>query len=374
MKKMKRIGMRIFVTGTRGIPGIQGGIETHCEKLYPRIAHMGCSVTIARRLPYIQDNLNEYGNVQLKDLPTPRSKHFEAIIHTIVSTFYAKLKGFRCIHIHGIGPSLCAPLARLLGLRVVITHHGSDYKRQKWGKLSRFILRLGELAGVTFAHKVIVVSSYIKKRLESMYRRFDINYIPNGVKIHKKVDKNDFLQRWGIDENSYILAVGRLVPEKGFHDLIASYSEIKEKKLKLVLAGDADHETEYSRRLIQSAQESGCILTGFVQQEDLGQLYSYARLFILPSYHEGLPLSLLEALSYGIDVLVSNIPAHTEIGLDSSSYFQCGNRQNLSAKIKEKLAHPYTGGMRNTLLAEYDWEIIAHKTFKLYQELCHFSF
>lgn len=366
MTKQHHSEIKILVTGTRGIPGIQGGIETHCEELYPRIAGTGCAVTVMRRTPYVRDNLGTYKGVVLINLYAPRSNHFEAFIHTLLSIVYAKWKGYTLIHIHGIGPSLFVPAARLLGLKVILTNHGPDYRRQKWGKGTRFILRLGELVGTTFAHKVIAVSRYIQKRLMHMYSRPDCVFIPNGVKIQKKVNDNGFLKQYGLVKNSYILAVGRFVPEKGFHDLIVSFSKIKHKKMKLVIAGDADYETEYSRKLKKDAVNSGCVLTGFIQKENLAQLYTHACLFVLPSYHEGLPFSLLEALSYGTDVLVSNIPALNGLGLDSFSYFKTGDVAELSKKIEYKLDHPGAGINRETLLSEYDWDVIAQKTYALY--------
>lgn len=365
MKQMN-FQIKILVTGTRGIPGIQGGVETHCEELYPRLAELGCSVTVMRRIPYVRDNLKTYKGVRLKNLYAPRSKQFEAFIHTLLSTIYAKWNGYSLIHIHGIGPSLFTPLARLLGLKVVVTNHGPDYRRQKWGKISSFILRLGELLGTIFAHNVIAVTLYIKKRLKTLYRRSDSVYLPNGVRIQNKVDEDEFLKQYGLEKNFYILAVGRFVPEKGFHDLIQSFSKIKQGNIKLVIAGDADHESDYSRKLKRDAKKNGCVLTGFIQKEILAQLYSHARLFILPSYHEGLPFSLLEALSYGLDVLVSNIPAHRDIGLNSDSYFKTGDVSELTKKIEYKLIHPKTWGNSKTLLSGYNWDIIAQKTFELY--------
>lgn len=361
------------MAGTRGIPGIQGGVETHCEELYPRLAGLGCSVTVMRRIPFVRDNRRMYKGVHLKNLYAPQNSRFEAFVHTLLCTFYAKWKGYSFIHIHGIGPSLLAPLARLLGLKVIMTNHGPDYRRRKWGKISRFILRLGELLGTVSAHKVIAVSLYIKKRLHTMYYRFDCIYLPNGVSIRGRVNEDGFLKQLGLVKNSYILTAGRFVPEKGFHDLIKSCTKITRGNIKLVIAGDADYETDYSRKLKKDARDNGCVLPGFIPKETLAQLYSHARLFVLPSYHEGLPLSLLEALGYGIDVLVSDIPAHRDIGLDKASYFKAGDVAELAKGIEYKLAHPDAGGNRDSLLSTrksllsaYNWDVIAQKTFELY--------
>jgi len=365
----KKDKIKILVTGTRGIPGIQGGIERHCEELYPRLVKLGCSVTVTRRIPYVNVEQTMYQGVLLKDLPVPRNKHFEAIIHTILSTIYARFKGFKYIHIHAIGPSLVVPLARLFGLKVIVTNHGPDYRRQKWGMISRFFLWLGELMGVIFAHKVIAVSSHIKKRLNNLYNRLDCIYLPNGLKIQKKLKNINFLRKYGLKKDSYIILVGRFVPEKGFHNVIISFSQLKTKGIKLALVGDDHHNIEYCIKLKKMAYEHGCVLTGFVQKEILDQLYSHALLFVLPSYHEGLPLTLLEALSFGVDVLVSDIPAHRELGLGAHSYFKAGDVTDLTAKLKYKLAHPETGVWRKSLLSLYDWDLIAGKTLEVYKNI-----
>ena len=163
--------MRILVTGTRGIPYANGGIETHCRELYPRLVKLGCNITVINRKPYIKKNIKEYKGVKLLTLYSPRKIFLEAFVHTFLSIVYAWIKKYKIIHIHAIGPCLLVPLARILGLKVVITNHGPDYNRQKWGKYAKVILRLGEKWGAKYANKIIVISHIIKKIIESKYKR-----------------------------------------------------------------------------------------------------------------------------------------------------------------------------------------------------------
>lgn len=357
--------MKILVVGTRGIPNVLGGIETHCEELYPRLAAKGYDITIVRRSCYVDDNTIEYKGVKLKDIYAPRKKSFEAIVHTFLAIIYAKKQCADILHIHAIGPSILVPFARALGLRVVMTHHGPDYDRQKWGLLAKKILKLGEYMGVKFANHVIVISEVINSILKTKYNRMDAHLIHNGVTIPKISSDIDYILELGLEPNKYILALGRFVPEKGFDGLIDAFFKLDLLDYKLVLAGDADHEDEYSTKLKKIAQQKGAVLTGFIKGERLNQLFSNTRLFVLPSFHEGLPISLLEAMSYKLDVLVSDIPANLEVGLEDKSYFKSGDWNDLSVKINNKLLE--TRPSINYNLNSYDWEYIANEVANVYE-------
>ena len=162
--------MKIFVLGTRGIPDVLGGVETHCEELYPRISKLGHDVTIITRTPYIKDkSVKLYKDVRLKHIFAPKTKSIEAIVHTFLGVLYAGIKRPDVLHVHAVGPMLLTPFARLLGLKVVVTNHGPDYNRQKWGKLAKLILKTGEYLGTKSAHKIIVISNVIKTILRTKY-------------------------------------------------------------------------------------------------------------------------------------------------------------------------------------------------------------
>lgn len=361
--------MKITVTGTRGIPNILGGIETHCEELFPRIVSFGYDVILMRRKSYVQDHLQEYKGVKLADISTPKKKSFEAIIHTIKAVWAAKFHFHAdIVHIHAIGPALVTPLARLLGLKVVFTHHGPDYDRDKWGKAAKFMLRLGEKMGVKYANEVIVISEVINTIIREKYNRTDAHLIYNGVPAPEFIKKVDYLNSLGIIPQKYIFAMGRFVPEKNFHQLIKAFSSLKNNEgYQLVLAGDADFEDEYSCKLKESARKNGVILTGFIKGKKLHELLTHASVFVLPSSHEGLPISLLEAMSYDLPVIVSDIPANLEVGLPPDSYFQVGNEDKLKNKLQKlvnekpsKCIYP---------LDNYRWENIVKQTIKVYEKM-----
>lgn len=358
---------KIVVTGTRGIPNILGGVETHCEELFPRIAKENYDVTVIRRKNYIQDELHEYKGVHLVDVDTPQQKSFEAIIHTFMAIFVVKLK-YRAdmIHIHAIGPAILTPFARLLGLKVIFTHHGADYEREKWGKVAKMILMFGERMGVNYANKVIVISEVINDHIIEKYGRRDAHLILNGVNLPIKSTKTAYLDSLKIKKRNYVFAMGRFVPEKGFDLLIKVFAALKLENIQLVIAGDTDHEDEYSANLKELAKRNQIILTGFIKGEKLNQLLTNARLFVLPSYHEGLPIALLEAMSYNLDVLASDISANKAVNLSASCYFENKNEKDLSSKLTEKLSNAVSN--REYDLTPYDWDVIAEETALVYED------
>ena len=374
---LKEVPMKIFVTGIRGIPDIPGGIEKHCQELFPRIAARGHDVFLSTRHSYVTEKLDEWRSVKLICCLAPRKKCFEAIVHTFIALVKARCKNPDIVHIHGIGPSLLTPLARLMGLRVVVTNHGPDYHRQKWGRTAKFMLRLGERMGGLWADQVIVISSVIRDIIRDKCRR-ESNLIHNGVTLPQPSMKTCYLTEIGVEPRRYILAVARFVPEKGLHDLIKGFKSM-DNPCKLVIAGDADHETDYSKKLRRLAEEDRrVVLTGYITGEPLHQLYSNAGIFVLPSYHEGLPIALLEAMSYGLPALVSDIPANKEVGLANDQYFRCGDVTELSEKMEMHLSKEMTAGERDALRTEiaekYDWDKIAEQTIEVYHKVTEKKF
>lgn len=364
--------MRIVVIGTRGIPNIQGGVETHCEKLYPLLTRMGCEIILIRRSCYISstDNLIKYEGVRLKNIYAPRKKSIEAIIHTFLAICYARKLKADILHIHAIGPAILIPFAKFLGLKVVVTHHSLNYEHNKWGSLAKYMLRKGEMYTAKYSDKVICISKTIYEILREKYKRKRGTFlIYNGVDRPSYTSDIGYLKSLKLDKVKYIFAIGRLVEDKGFHNLIEAYvnSRIKD-DFKLVIAGDSDHETEYSIYLKKLAKENNVILTGFIKGKALAELFSHAALFVLPSFHEGLPISLLEAMSYNLDVLVSSIPANLEIGLQDEDYFNPNNNDELSRKLELKMTIN-NKTERKYDLTSYDWEKIAKQTYDVYKSI-----
>lgn len=359
--------MKIVVVGLRGFPNIQGGIETHCEELYPRIAQLGHEIIVVRRKNFVKENLpyQQYKGVTFKDISSPSISGFEAAIHTALGILYAKKIHADIIHVHAIGPSIMIPLAKLFGIKIVMTHHGPDYNRERWGLFAKIILKTGEYFAARQADDIIAISTVITDILEKKYKRTkNVHLIYNGVTIHPRTDSTSYISSLNLQSGKYILAVGRFVQEKRFDKLIDAYLALNNTKYKLVIAGDADNETDYSKTLKEYAIKNNIILTGMIKGSKLQELYSNARLFVLPSSHEGLPITLLEAMSYNIDVLISNIPSNIAVNLPANKYFSIYDPEDLKEKINNILSAPQTETHYN--LEEYNWDYIAKQTFSIY--------
>ena len=368
---IKVLYMKIVVTGTRGIPNIMGGVETHCEELFPRIAERGMDVTLIRRSNYVQDELEQWHGVKLVTLPSPKKKSFEAIIHTFRAINEAKRLGADVLHVHAIGPALLVPYAKMLGMKVVFTHHGPDYDRDKWGVAAKALLKLGERMGCMFADDVIVISNVIKNLIARKYGRTKrVHLIYNGVSEPEICDYPEYFSELGIEKGMYILGMCRFVPEKNLHHLVEAFAKWKKSGgdasgVRLVLAGDTDFEDSYSLGLKEMARKNGVVLTGFIKGKKLHSLLANCRCYCLPSSHEGLPIALLEAMSYGVKVVVSDIPANLEVGLPEDDYFHCGDVDELAQKLAKVIEAPLQHVDYD--MSKYDWEQIADEVADVYR-------
>lgn len=368
--------IKVGVLGLRGIPRVLGGIETHCENLYPRLARKGLEIVLFSRKPYVDPGRRAYRGVRLRGLPCLKNKYLETYFHTLLGVLAARLERVDLLHLHAVGPGLFVPLARLLGMKVVFTHHGFDYQRKKWSLPARWILKAGEFLACTFAHSVIAVADYLGKHLEEEYRR-PVHCLPNGVVMPSgRASESGLLGKYGLEANRYILALGRFVPEKGFHDLIQAYEKFqafgeRTQSVKLVIAGRADHQDQYSRMLRERAGKN-VVFTGFIFGASLRAVFRQARLFVIPSYHEGLPLVLLEALSFGVPALASDIPAHREIPLEPERYFRPGDIDALAKKMREFVFQTNNVRKKKQRIAmvkkRYNWENNAKQTYAIYQD------
>ena len=365
--------MKIAVVGTRGFPDVQGGIETHCEKIYPRLAKKGVDITVFARIPYVhRETPYEYEGVRVVPVRCPRIPAVETFVHTFLCFFKVwKLKP-DIVHLHAIGPALLVPLFRLTGAKVIYTHHGQDYNRAKWGFFAKRILHCGERCGTFFADRVIVISDYLKVFLQTKYGAKKLTLIRNGVDIPGQLPQQamePWLSKYSLVGKRYIFALGRFVKEKGFHDLIRAYRLANIKDCLLVIAGDADHPSDYSSQLKELAKKENVVLTGFIHGDELQTLYANAALFVIPSYHEGLPIVLLEALSHNLDIVASDISANEEVKLPQDCYYPVGNTDALAERLRSHWNSPQKRDFADVIKNCYNWDKIAEQTYNLYMDL-----
>ncbi len=330
----------IGVTGLRGVPASWGGVERQCEELYVRLAANGADVTVYARKSYVKEDVSSYKGVKIVRLPTIDTTHLEAIVHTVLAVLHM---AFRLrpdiVHVYGQGPCLTLPLVRLLMPRakVFFTCGGIDWERRKWSSLASGVIRLGEWCSARLTHVRIMVS----KELRRAYRErcgVDSNVVYNGVSVRDAVPLGDLPQRAGLDVSAgrYVVFVGRLVPEKRVEDVIAAFRSRK-RTLKLLIVGGTSGDGEYPEKLAAAAGDDGAVVfAGYRFDEELAALFSNARAYVSASELEGLPLTLLEAMAWGLPCVVSNIPPHEEVlaktvGLD----FPVHDTAALSARMDE---------------------------------------
>lgn len=364
--------MKVMVCGLRGFPGVQGGVETHSQHLYPLLVSHGFDVTVLARKPYHSYMGEQWNGVKFVSLWAPLSSSLEAIVHTTLCVLYAGIKRPDILHVHAIGPALVVPLAKLFGLNVVVTHHGPDYDREKWGGFARRVLKMGERFGMKWSNRRIVISEVIS---QLVLEKYDVNcdIVYNGVTIPDITTGFNETASFGLTSGKYVLLVSRLVPEKRHLDLISAFKKADLPGWKLVLVGGADHGSAYERKIKQVAEDDPAICCpGFLKGEQLREIYANAGIFVLPSSHEGLPIALLEAMSFGLLCIASDIPAHLCVSLPRQQIFRLGDVNQLAEALVKFSTNEWTDTQRAQLQElvgnQYNWPKIAEQTAEVYRQ------
>ena len=365
--------LHVMMLGLRGFPGVQGGVETHAEHLCQLLKELDCDVEVVVRSAYVpSDRGDNWQGVRYLRIWSPKSRALETIVHSFLGVLAAAWRRPDVLHVQAIGPALVVPLARLLGLQVVVTHHGADYEREKWGRFARAVLSAGEAFGMRYSNRRIVISQTIRNLVSDKYG-LESDVIPNGVDLPELPSSTSALEKFGLTPGRYVLTVSRLVPEKRHKDLIAAYKTAELNGWKLVLIGASDHADAYAAEVLELARATpGVVFAGFQTGLALRELYAHAGVFVLPSSHEGLPIVLLEALSYGLPVVTSDIPAHLEIGLDERHYFPLGNVHELAARLQSFAHMRWPEEMRKStrrwVAEHYEWRSVVKQTLGVYRE------
>lgn len=370
--------LKIVHFGQKRMPSREGGVEIVVEELTTRMAAMGHDVTVINRrghhvsgAEYDEEIGEEYQKVKIQSVPTIDKKGLAAVTAAFFATIKATFGNYDVVHIHAEGPAAFCWMPKLLGKRVICTCHGIDYLRPRWkDTLGGKFIRYGEKMMVRHADEIIVLSRGVQEYFKNTYGRNTV-LIPNGVERPEVKTNDEIKEKYGLETDGYFLALSRLTKEKGIHLLIEAYKKITTDK-KLVIAGGSSDSDEYVQYLHQLAEGDERILfTGFVQGRELEELYSNAYVYVLPSELEGMPLSLLEAMSYGNCCLVSDIPENTDVIGDHGISFQT-NSEIALAECLQKLAdnfdivHVYKAGVAEYICAKYNWSEITQKTLKLY--------
>lgn len=351
--------------GQKGVPATFGGIEHHVEQLGRRLVERGHRVTVFNRPSYTDHVVSPYLGMEVRTAPTISSKHLDAIIHSGTSTAKAMVSGYDVVHFHALGPGLWAFGPRYLSRSsVVLTVHGLDHERGKWGLGAKAVLRTAYWMSGRVPERTIVVSEDLRDHYLAEFGR-QCDYIPNGVDRPAPVSADVVRQRFGLEPGSYAMFVARLVPEKGPDLLLRAFAGVPG-DARLVIVGDSSFSADYVEQLrALAARDPRVLLTGFVFGEDLRALYQHAGLFVQPSLLEGLPLTLLEGISHGLPVLASDIAPHQEVlGVDGGPgrrLFASGNVDSLTSAFTEAWSasvaeRPAAQAFREVVLGRYNWD------------------
>lgn len=366
--------LRIAMIGSRGLPATWGGVEHHVEEIGARLVERGHDVTVFCRPGYAEVERQSYRGMRLKSVPTVHGKGFEALVHSINAARSTLAGGYDVVHFHCVGPGIAAPLPRFLSHSAIVqTVHGLDADRAKWGACGRLVLRMGTWMSAHVPDETVTVSHALQEHYLVRYHTTAV-YVPNGVPEASLVPDVVLRRRFGLEPRSFLLFVGRLVPEKG-PDLLLEAVERIPRHVRLVVAGGSSDTESFVGELRRRLRDDRVVMPGYVFGDDLAALYTHARRLVLPSRLEGLPLTLLEAVSYDLPVIVSDIPPHTEVvgpaDRPGVRVFRSGSASALSDALLRSLADDdaeLRGAVttRRLVLDRYDWSRIADETESVY--------
>lgn len=370
--------LNIAMLGHKRIPSREGGIEIVVEELSTRMVEAGHSVTCYNRLghhvsgkEFDGGSLKEYKGVKLKSVFTINRKGLAAMTSSFFGAICAAFGKYDVVHFHAEGPCAMLWLPKLFGKRCIATIHGIDWQRAKWGGFASKYIKFGEQVAAKYADEIIVLSEGVQKYFMDTYGRKTV-FIPNGV--NRPIIRSPQLikEKYGLDKDEYILFLGRLVPEKGITYLIEAFKEVTTDK-KLVIAGGSSDTDTFMQELKQLAEgDNRIVFTGFVQGQMLEELYSNAYVYTLPSDLEGMPLSLLEAMSYGNCCLTSDIAECAEVVEDKAILFKKSDIDDLKEKLQYACDNPdavkkLKDGAADFICQKYNWDAVVEQTLKLYQ-------
>lgn len=359
--------MKIAIIGHKRIPGREGGIEVVVEELATRMAESN-DVTVYNRFKTGVKKIKKYKGVHIVTVPTIQSKKLDAVIATFFASVHAIFCHYDVIHYHGIGPSMMLIIPHLFGVKTIVTVHGLNYKTPKWQGVGAKAMLFGERITAKYADSIITLSREQQQYFIKKYNRTS-HYIPNGTVVQKLLDANIITKKWGLVKNGYVLFISRVVPGKGLENLIDAYKNVHT-TLPLIIAGDSQYMDGYRNQIIDRAKEDERIrFIGFVEGATLAELYSNAYLFVFPSEAEGMPMCLLEALSYNTPCLVSDIPENLEVGRKYVRIFRTKDTADLTENLDDCINR---GGRikdnsRLYISNEYSWDKIVRNTIEVYK-------
>lgn len=370
--------LNIAMLGQKHIRYREGGVEVVVAELSTRMVQLGHHVTCYDRgghhvsgKGYDSEKKSVYHGVVVKQVFTINKKGLAAFSSAFSAAVQASFSNADVVHFHAEGPCVMMWLPKLFGKCCICTIHGIDWQRAKWRGMAKKVIHYGEKVAAREADEIIVLSKSAQDYFWNTYHRKTV-LLPNGIDPAEPVPVREIQKQYGLAKGQYILFLGRIVPEKGIHYLIQAFRQIRTDK-KLVIAGGASDTASYFEEVKKQAEGDDRILfTGFVSGRPMQELYSNAYLYVLPSDLEGMPLTILEAMSYGDCCVVSDIPECADVVGDAGVTFRHGDAKDLQNVLERCFDDPeltrHLGDLaRERVKACYDWDEITRRTIGVYR-------
>lgn len=365
--------MKIVYIASRSINEI-GGIETYMKNLLPKLSDKGYEIVLYTEGGFFLNS--EYRGIEIIEVPAIKSKFLNKIMIGAISTIHSILfnRNVDIYHYNANAAALLSFVPNLLGKKVVYQGHGLEWKRAKWSGIMQNIIQYLDDFVILTNNNITMVSDEQSEYIKSHYNKNSIT-INSGVDISDVVYDKDTLNQYGLEEESYILYLGRLVPEKKADILIDSFIKLNDKNLKLVIAGDDPNELEYIKSLKEKANgQKNIYFLGSVYGDNKNALLQYCKIFCIPSELEGLPITLLEAMSYERLCIASDIQANKEALSSYGTYFNVNDSESLVRAISyankeyESLSTMRVEAKKR-ISENFTWDIISEKFDSYYNSI-----
>lgn len=377
MKKKEQL--KIAMLGHKRIPSREGGVEIVVEELSTRMAKLGHEVTCYNRSghhiggkEFDSEIISEYNGVRIKKVFTVDKKGLAAMTSSFFGAVKATFGKYNVVHFHAEGSCAMIWIPKLFRKKCIVTIHGLDWQRSKWGGFATKYIKFGEKCAVKYADEIIVLSQSVKQYFLDNYKR-ETKFIPNGIEKMPVITAEKINKKWALEKDSYILYLGRVVPEKGIDYLIDAFKNLKTNKKLVIAGGGSDTETYVQQLTSRTKDDERIVFTGFVQGDIMYELYSNAYIYVLPSDLEGMPLSLLEAMSYGNCCVTSDISECAEVVEDKAVLFKQGDINDLKDKLQmlcdyEDVVAKYKTEAADFICRKYNWNDVVTQTLQLYEK------
>lgn len=307
------------MVGTKGIPAKWGGIEKYIEEISSRLVIRGHSVTVfgskwfTKSYPH-----SKYRGIIIQRIPTLHLQASDALTNAFFATVRIVLGKYDIVHFHGFASFLYMPIIKLFGKKTVVTVHAmeSNWQNEKYGFFGKNIIKKAFRCGIRHADRITTVADHLSDKI------FELNLIrpkvlSSGIDNPVHLDPYIINQKYGLKGHDYLLFLGRIDPIKRV-DWLLDIVPMLNNDLFLVIAGGAqDSDTQFyyktMKDIVSSKSSKKVIFTGPVWGDEKAELLGNCLLFLAPSRDEGLPITVLEASSYGRCTLASDIPAHRSV-------------------------------------------------------------